>query len=119
MLFRSRAEMFASKNNVIDSALDAIGMGLGFTLALFLMASIREILGSGTFLATTAFEIDMTSFLPSIGVFAAAPGGFFVFGCLIALVNKITNGKAIKKKEFGCSGCPNASSCGNGGVANV
>ena len=43
-----------------------------------------------------------------------APGGFFVFGCMIALINKITKGKAIKKKEFGCTGCPgcHAGSCG-------
>lgn len=41
-----------------------------------------------------------------------APGGFFVFGCLIALVNKISKGKAIKKKEFGCASCPAAGACG-------
>ena len=40
-----------------------------------------------------------------------APGGFFVYGCMIALVNKITKGRAIKKKEFGCSGCPNVHIC--------
>ena len=45
----------------------------------------------------------------------AAPGGFFVFGCLIALVNKISKGRAIKKKEFGCAGCPMAGSCGQHG----
>ncbi len=45
-----RAEMFACKNNVVDSALDGLGMGLGFTLALILMATVREILGSGTWL---------------------------------------------------------------------
>ena len=44
-----------------------------------------------------------------------APGGFFVFACLIALVNKISKGKAIKKKEFGCSGCPSAETCGKSG----
>ena len=41
-----------------------------------------------------------------------APGGFAVFGCLIALVNKISKGRAIKKKEFGCTGCPSAAICG-------
>ncbi len=107
-----RAEMFASKNNVVDSALDAIGMGLGFTLALFIMATIREFFGSATILAGTPLVIDFSSVMPTISVFTAAPGGFFVFGCLIALVNKLTNGKAIKKKEFGCEGCPNSKSCG-------
>ena len=44
-------------------------------------------------------------------VFITPPGGFFVFGCMIALINKISKGKAIKKKEFGCAGCPG---CGKG-----
>ena len=99
-----RAEMFASKNKVVDSILDGLGMGLGFTLALFLMGTIREVLGSASF-----FGIDL-GFTP-IRIFAQAPGGFFVFGCLIALVGMITKGKAIKKKEMGCAGCPNASAC--------
>ena len=97
-----RAEMFASKNNVLDSALDGLGMGLGFTLALFCMATIREILGSGTW---CGLPIPWLQDNP-IGIMTMAPGGFFVFGCLIALVNKISKGKAIKKKEFGCAGCP-------------
>lgn len=101
-----RAEMFASKNSVADSVLDGLGMGLGFTLALFLMASIREIIGSGTWMGIRLMT-DTT-----VSIFTLAPGGFFVFGCLIALVNKLTSGKAIKKKEFGCDGCPNASACG-------
>lgn len=101
-----RAEMFASKNSVVDSVLDGLGMGLGFTLALFLMASIREIIGSGSWMGIKLMA-DTT-----ISIFTLAPGGFFVFGCLIALVNKMTSGKAIKKKEFGCEGCPNASACG-------
>ena len=48
-----------------------------------------------------------------------APGGFFVFGCMIALINKISKGKAIRKKEFGCAGCPgcNAGSCGKEAAA--
>ena len=101
-----RAEMFASKNSVVDSVLDGLGMSLGFTLALFLMASIREIVGSGSWMGIKLMA-DTT-----ISIFTLAPGGFFVFGCLIALVNKMTSGKAIKKKEFGCEGCPNASACG-------
>ena len=103
-----RAEMFASKNTVADSALDAIGMGIGFTLALLAMATIREIFGSGSWFG---MSVPFFSETP-ITILAQAPGGFFVFGCLIALVNKVTKGKAIKKKEFGCAGCPSAASCG-------
>jgi len=103
-----RAEMFASKNSVLDAALDGLGMGLGFTLALFLMGSIRELLGSGTWMGIvlTAKLIDPMT------IFMLAPGGFFVFGCLVALINKLSKGRAIKKKEMGCSACPSAGTCG-------
>ena len=101
-----RAEMYAAKNKVIDSAIDALGMGCGFTLALFIMSSIREILGNGSWLG---IEIPLLSDNP-IGILTLAPGGFFVFGCLIAIVNKISGGKTNKK--LGCAGCPSASICG-------
>lgn len=103
-----RAEMFANKNTVWDSTLDGIGMGLGFTLALFVMASIREILGSGTFYGH-AIPVLINN---NISIMTLAPGGFFVYGCMIAAINKLSNGKAIKKKDFGCQGCPSAASCG-------
>lgn len=102
-----RAEMFANKNTVLASACDGIGMGLGFTLALFCMGSIRELLGNGTWMG---FTITANLWDPII-VFLLAPGGFMVYGGLIALVNHLTKGKAIKKKEFGCAGCPSASTC--------
>ena len=103
-----RAEMFANKNTVWDSTLDGIGMGLGFTLALFVMAAIREILGSGTFFGNPIpVLIDN-----NISIMILAPGGFFVYGCMIAVVNKLSHGKAIKKTEFGCTGCPSAAGCG-------
>ena len=97
-----RAEMFASKHGVVDSAIDGAGMGIGFTLAICAMAAIRETLGCGTFcgLPVPWFHEN------PIGILTMAPGGFFVFGCMIALINKISKGKAIKKKEFGCAGCP-------------
>ena len=97
-----RAEMYASKHGVVDSAIDGAGMGLGFTLAICAMATIRETLGCGTFcgLPVPWFHEN------PIGILTMAPGGFFVFGCMIALINKISKGKAIKKKEFGCAGCP-------------
>ncbi len=103
-----RAEMYASKNKVLDSAIDAVGMGIGFTLALFAMSSIREILGNGSWMG---ISIPILSENP-ISILTLAPGGFFVFGLLIALVNKLTKGKAIKKKDFGCEGCPSAYLCG-------
>jgi len=103
-----RAEMYASKNNVLDSAIDAVGMGLGFTLALFAMASIREIFGNGSFFG---LPIPILSENP-ISILTLAPGGFFVFGCLIALVNKLTKGKSRGSRDFGCAGCPSRELCG-------
>ena len=78
-----RAEAFASKNGVIDSALDGIGVGLGFTLSLTVIGLVREILGSGS-----AFGFH---FLPGDGIlaFVMAPGAFLVLGYLMVLFNKI------------------------------
>lgn len=103
-----RAEMYASKNGIVDSALDALGMGIGFTCTLLVMASIREIFGNGTWFGMAIPVLKDNN----ISIMTMAPGGFFVFGCLMALVNKLTKGKAIKKKEFGCAGCPCAVTCG-------
>ena len=100
-----RAEMYASKNTVFDSVIDAIGMGLGFTLALFCMATIREIFGAGSFFG---LAIPFLSEF-KVPILQASPGGFFVFGCLIAIVNKL--GKREPKREFSCKGCPSASFC--------
>ena len=109
-----RAEMFAGKNSVGKSVLDGIGMGLGFTIALVAMATVREVLGAGTFAGIEIpFMIDHT-----IDIFIKAPGGLMVYGFLIALVNVITKGKAIKKKDFSCAGCPSAGIC-NGGCATA
>ena len=101
-----RAEMFANKNKVVDSAIDALGMGAGFTLALLLMATIREVFGNGTWMG-----IEIPVLVDNnISIMTMAPGGFFVFGCLIALVNKLSGGKNAKK-SFGCAGCPSAELC--------
>ena len=108
-----RAEMFASKNGVIDSALDGIGMGIGFTLALGLMGLIREFLGSGYILAgivgVNGINVYADIATPA-GIFMLAPGGFFIFGIMIAAVNFFTKGKGTKK-EFSCEGCLFAGSC--------
>ena len=99
-----RAEAFASKNPVIPSVLDGLGMGIGFTAALLVMGCIRELLGSGTI-----FGAPVTiSFMDPIIIFILAPGGFFVYGILVAIVNKLTKGK---KAELGCGGCPMSASC--------
>ena len=86
----ARAESFASKNPPLNSIMDGIGMGIGFTLALVLMSSIREILGAGTFFGKSLFG---ASFEPAL-IFILPPGGFLVFGLVIALVNKLTAKKA-------------------------
>ena len=108
-----RAEMFASKNGIVDSALDGIGMGIGFTITLTIMGTIREILGSGTWMA------GLGELIPALGkdfviqvlpesidpftIMTSAPGGFFVFGCLMAgcvwLERKLN--KPIERKSCG------------------
>ena len=102
-----RAEMFAGKNSVGKSALDGLGMGLGFTLALLAMATVREVIGAGSF---AGIEIPVLSQF-KIEYLTKAPGGFMVYGILIAVVYKITHGKAPLKKSFGCEGCPSAAHC--------
>ena len=106
-----RAEMFASKNKVIDSALDGLGMGIGFTLTLVVMGSIREILGNGTF-----FGLDLHLPFEPMTVFILPAGGFFVFGILMAFViyiEKKTNNRIERKS--GCDGCPAKDTCNKQG----
>ena len=89
-----RAEMFASKNGIIDSALDGIGMGIGFTITLTIMGSIREILGAGTWMSgldgllpflPEGFKIQvLPAAIDPFTIMTSAPGGFFVFGVLMA-----------------------------------
>ncbi|MCI5925085.1 MAG: electron transport complex subunit E [Oscillospiraceae bacterium] len=100
-----RAEMFASKNNVAASALDGLGMGLGFTFALLCIGIIREILGSGSILG-----FSFGDWFEPIAFFVTPAGGFFVFGVVIAVVNILSNYK-MSSKKFGCKNCPNAAAC--------
>ncbi|MDX8339134.1 electron transport complex subunit RsxE [Draconibacterium sp. IB214405] len=79
-----RAEAFASKNNVGSSAVDGLGIGLGFTFALVLLGSIREILGSGKLFNITIYPENYVTL-----VFVLAPGAFIVLGYLIALINRM------------------------------
>lgn len=82
----ARAEAFASKNRVLPSAVDGLGMGLGFTLALLLLGSIREILGSGSWFGIQLFG---DSFKPMLTM-ATTTGGFLVLGFLIAGVQALS-----------------------------
>ena len=102
-----RAEMFAGKNSVGKSALDGIGMGLGFTLALVAMSTIREVFGAASFAGIAIPFLEPYK----IEVLVKAPGGMMVYGLLIALVYVLTHGKAPMKKSFSCAGCPNAGNC--------
>ena len=79
-----RAEVFAAKNTVFRSALDAIGMGLGFTVALTLLGTLRELLGTGKAFGTIIFPDHYGAI-----IFVLAPGAFIVLGYLIAVVNKV------------------------------
>lgn len=115
-----RAEAFASKNPVLASALDGLGMGVGFTAALFLMGSIREIFGAGTFLGNSVPVLSENPML----IFVLPPGGFFVFGVLMATVNKLAEKKGKPRAELrGCEACPMARNCAlhntNGEVKSV
>ena len=79
-----RAEAFASKNGVLDSALDGVGIGLGFTLSLTLIGAVRELLGSGAIFGQSLISGD------GMLIFVLAPGGFLVLGYLMVLFNKLT-----------------------------
>lgn len=100
----ARAETFASKNTPVTSAIDGIGMGIGFTIALLIIGSLREILGNGTFFGYSVFGGSAS---PAIAMILP-PGGFLVFGLLIGIVNKLSTKKITVS---GCAGC-NAH-CGN------
>lgn len=102
-----RAEMFARKNGIIDSALDGLGMGIGFTLALCAIATIREVVGAASFAGIAIPFLEPLK----IEFFVKAPGGMVVYGLLIALVGRLTKGKSPKKKDFTCVGCPGMSFC--------
>ena len=112
-----RAEMFARKNGPLDSALDGLGMGIGFLVALLAMAVIREVFGAGTVLSgleSMGVEAIKIPFIYEhrISILTEAPGGFLIFGIMIAVMNKITAKKGgVKRKSFSCEGCPSAHLC--------
>ncbi len=103
-----RAEAFAGKNPVLASAADGLGMGIGFTAALLCMGIIRELLGSGTLLG---YPVLAGHIEPMI-IFILPPGGFFVFGMLIAVTNRLVERKGGKPATLnGCESCPMANQC--------
>lgn len=103
-----RAEMFARKNTVLDSFFDGLGMGVGFLLALLAIATIREVLGAGTF---AGFKIPLVEEI-KIPILNQAPGGYMVYGVVIAVMNVINAKRGgVKKKSFSCDGCPTAHLC--------
>lgn len=92
-----RAESYASKNPVIPSIFDGIGMGLGFTVGLSFLGFFRELVGSGTILSMRIIPEDF-----NIKVIALAPGAFFVLAALVAVQNKIRLSHGKKQKEISC-----------------
>lgn len=101
-LVLGRAEMFAARNTIINSMWDGLGMGLGFTAALTLIGSVREILGSGTFLGVPLVNGDANTLL----LFIMPPGAFISLGLIVAFINKIkklvanaANAKSLNKQE--------------------
>jgi electron transport complex protein RnfE len=113
----ARAEAFAFKNGVVASALDGVGMGLGFTIALTAMGAVREILGNGT-----VFDINVTpdGFQPALLVILA-PGGFITLGTFMALFRRYQNWLAERRgipepetNDEGCAACGAAAFCAAG-----
>lgn len=107
-----RAESYASKNPVIPSLFDGIGMGLGFTCALTIIGAVRELLGAGQIFG---FSVMPESYVP-IRIFIMAPGAFFVLACLVAAQNKLkakaaAKGKDVSKVGSGCSSSVDCSNC--------
>lgn len=91
-IIMGRVESFASKNNPFVSILDAIGMGIGYTWVLLAISFVREFVGTGKF-----FGMQVFPEANAIAFFSAAPGGFFVFGLIVAITEAIQN--ATKKED--------------------
>ena len=118
-----RAESYASKNPVVPSIFDGIGMGLGFTVGLTSIGIVRELIGSGKIFN---MQILPDSYEP-FTIFILAPGAFFVLACLVALQNKVKNNLARKGKKVpeaagcgaSCASCGNAAACGGHAIATA
>jgi electron transport complex, RnfABCDGE type, E subunit len=93
----ARAEAYASKNGPVDSMLDGLFMGLGFTFALAVLGSVREILGAGTWYG---IRVMWASYHPML-IFVMPAGAFLSLGCVIAAVNAIKNAAKNRKQRAG------------------
>ena len=123
-----RAEAFASKNSVILSIFDGLGMGLGFAIALTLIGAVREILGAGELFGLAILPVEEPIMLGSfalkfepIRIFGLAPGAFFVVALLTAIQNKVKKsmeekGKNAEKIQSGCNF--DCASCGDSGCSH-
>lgn len=123
-----RAEAFASKNSVIPSIFDGLGMGLGFALALTCIGAVREILGAGELFGFAILPVEEPLMIGSLAlqyepirIFGLAPGAFFVLAALTAAQNKAkkkleAKGKNADKIQSGCNS--DCASCGDGGCAH-
>ena len=96
-----RAEAYASKNPVLPSAFDGLGMGLGFTCAITILGAVRELIGAGTILSTgsSALVTIPESVYTPASIFILAPGAFFVLAFMIAIMNRIKRKKGMKPAE--------------------
>ena len=108
-----RAEAYASKNPIIPSLFDGIGMGVGFSLALTCIGAVREILGAGEIFG---YRIMPDSYVP-FSIFVMAPGAFFVLATLTAIQNRVRKnggkkGKDMSKIQSGCTDCTECSKAG-------
>ena len=112
-----RAESYASKNPVVPSIFDGLGMGFGFTIGLTLIGLFRELLGAGQIFGVQALSLDW--FTP-ITIFVMAPGAFLVLACLVAVMNIIRGKMEAKGKPLAapsgcitgdCAGCGMSSAC--------
>lgn len=99
-----RAEMFASKNKVLPSVLDGLGMGIGFTMSLIVVGALRELFGTGK---VFGFPIA-PDFVQPMTIFILPAGGFFTLGCVIAILGALTR---KKPKKISCESCPSRDLC--------
>jgi electron transport complex protein RnfE len=96
-----RAEAYASKNPPMLSAMDGVGMGLGFTIALTIIGLVREFLGAGTLFGISV----LPDYMEPIAIFVKAPGAFLVIAIVIAVMNAAGMMTKANEKVEGCDGC--------------
>jgi electron transport complex protein RnfE len=110
----ARAEMFASKHAVLPSIIDGLGMGAGYTAALILMGSIREIIGNGTFFDIGLPGLQAGGYFEPMLIMILPPGGFFVYGVLIALAQRLsrrTENKDAAEDDICAGAISNQTAC--------